>query len=81
MIHHYIMTYREGGKRYAVSGIQLIIFRRCFCLSQRKIEILPDYQRIVVESDTEDPETIATITADEVIVADGFRVRLKPTYD
>ena len=41
---------------------------------------LKDYTRIVVETDEETPVTIATITEEETIVADGYRVRLTPTY-
>lgn len=42
---------------------------------------LKDYTRIVVETDDENPTTIAEITADDINSADGFRVRLTPVYD
>ncbi len=46
-----------------------------------KSEILKDYRKIVVETDEKTPVTIATITNDEVDVADGYRVRLTPKKD
>lgn len=46
-----------------------------------KSEILKDYTKIVVETDEKTPVTIATITNDEVDVADGYRVRLTPKKD
>lgn len=42
---------------------------------------LKDYTRITVETDTDEPITIATITADAVDMAEGYRVRLKPKYE
>lgn len=39
------------------------------------------WTRIIVETDEENPVTIATITADETDVADGYRVRERPDYD
>lgn len=42
---------------------------------------LKDYTKIVVETDEENPVTIATITAEDVTPADGYRVRLTPVYD
>ena len=38
------------------------------------------WTRIVVETDEKDPVVIATITADETDMADGYRVRLRPVY-
>lgn len=38
-------------------------------------------ERIIVETDEENPVTIATITSDETIVAAGYRVRQKPVSD
>ena len=35
------------------------------------------WTRIIVETDEENPVTVATITADETDVADGYRVRLR----
>lgn len=45
------------------------------------IEALSDITKIVVETDEEEAKTIAVITADDVDVAEGFRVRLTPKYD
>lgn len=39
------------------------------------------WTRIIVETYEENPVTIATITADETDVADGYRVRERPDYD
>lgn len=43
--------------------------------------ILKEITKVVVETDEENPITIAEITADDVIMADGYRVRLTPNYD
>lgn len=45
------------------------------------IETLKDYTKIVVETDEENPITIAKITSEEVNIADGYRVRLTPEYN
>jgi len=42
---------------------------------------LEEYTKIVVETDEESPVTIATITCDDVDLADGYRVRMTPKYD
>lgn len=39
MIHHYLAKYRENGKQYVESWIQLNLFGKCWCFSKRKIEI------------------------------------------
>ena len=44
-------------------------------------EALTDITKIVVETDEEDPKTIAVITADNIDSAEGFRVRITPKYD
>ena len=44
-------------------------------------ETLKDYTKIVVETDEENPVTIAVITANDASPADGYRVRLTPAYD
>ena len=44
-------------------------------------EALTDITKIVVETDEEDPKTIAVITADDIDSAEGFRVRITPKYD
>ena len=41
---------------------------------------LKEYTRIVVETDEENPVTIAIITASDIFPADGYRVRLTPLY-
>jgi len=46
----------------------------------KSIKQISGYTRIIVESDEENPEKIAEITADNVDVADGYRVRLRPDY-
>ena len=38
------------------------------------------WTRIIVETDEENPVTIATITEDDIDMADGYRVRLRPVY-
>lgn len=45
------------------------------------VEALTDITKIVVETDEENPKTIAVITADDVDVKEGFRVRITPKYD
>lgn len=45
-----------------------------------KEETLPEirgWTRIIVETDEENPVTVATITTDETDVADGYRVRFR----
>lgn len=44
-------------------------------------EALTDITKIVVETDEEDPKTIAVITADDIDSAEDFRVRITPKYD
>ncbi len=44
-------------------------------------ENLRDYTRIVVETDEENPITIADVTVNEIQVADGYRIRLAPQYN
>lgn len=46
-----------------------------------KAEELKEYTKIVVETDEKNPITIATITNNETVVAEGYRVRLTPKYD
>lgn len=43
-------------------------------------DTLKDYTKIVVETDEENPVTIATITNGEIFVKGGYRVRLTPNY-
>ena len=46
-----------------------------------KERTLEEYTKIVVETDEENPIVIATITAGDTEVADGYRVCLRPKYD
>ena len=39
------------------------------------------WTRIIVETDEENPTPIATITEDNIEMADGYRVRERPDYD
>lgn len=43
--------------------------------------VLQDVTRVIIETEEENPIAIATITADKVIVAEGYRVRFTPNYD
>ena len=45
------------------------------------VEALTDITKIVVETDEENPKTIAVITAEDIDSAKGFRVRITPKYD
>ena len=45
------------------------------------VEALSDITKIVVETDEEEAKTIAVITADDVDVEEGFRVRITPKYE
>ena len=45
------------------------------------IETLSDITKIVVETEEKDPKIIAVITAENVDVEEGFRVRLTPKYE
>ena len=40
-----------------------------------------DYEYIVVETDEENPTTIATITNENIDCIKGYRVRVKPMQD
>lgn len=42
---------------------------------------LKDYTKIVVETDEENPITIAEITVENINLANGYRVRLTPIHD
>lgn len=42
---------------------------------------LKDYTKVIIETEEENPITIAVITSEEVEAADGYRVRLTPKYD
>lgn len=45
------------------------------------VEALTDITKIVVETDEENPKTIAVITAEDIDSTEGFRVRITPKYD
>lgn len=47
-----------------------------------KIKILSeDFTKMVIETDEENPVTIATVSESQIDVADGYRVCLTPDYD
>lgn len=50
-------------------------------MSLEELEELSDVTKIVVETDEEEPKTIAVITKYNVDVEEGFRVRITPKYD
>lgn len=50
-------------------------------MKEEKLKDLRNWTKIVVETDEEHPITIATITADDWELADGYRVRWTPVYD
>lgn len=37
-----------------------------------------DYSQVIIETDEENPITIATITNEDIDCAEGYRVRVKP---
>ena len=39
MIKHYLTKYKTDGKKFATSWLQLNIFDKCFCFSQKTISI------------------------------------------
>lgn len=47
----------------------------------KKVKSLDDYTKIVVETDEENPVTIAIVTSDDISIAEGYRIRLTPKYD
>ena len=47
----------------------------------KAMKTLDKYTKIVVETDEENPVTIATVTDETVETAAGYRVRLTPNYD
>lgn len=36
MIKHHMTKYREDGKQYIESWLQIDLFRRCYCFSRKK---------------------------------------------
>ena len=43
--------------------------------------ILKDITRVIVETDEENPVSIAVITAGNIESANGYRVRMRPEYN
>ena len=43
--------------------------------------ILKDITRVIVETDEENPVSIAVIMADNIEPANGYRVRMRPKYN
>lgn len=51
-------------------------------MGTESIDVLSDkYTKIVIETDGENPTTIAEITNEDANVANGYRIRLTPSYD
>ena len=42
------------------------------------MDILQDIEKIIVETDEENPTTVVVITDEEISAINGYRVRLKP---
>lgn len=53
----------------------------CHHSKSKKIKTLGDYTKIVIETDEDNPVTIAAVEAGSIFMADGYRVRLTPKYD
>lgn len=76
----------EEGRHYLEYIIEFGLFGwACSCVFRRRTlgerpKEIRGWTRIIVETDEENPVTIATITADETDVADGYRVRFRPDY-
>ena len=47
----------------------------------RTMDTLNDYTKIIVETDEENPITVAEVTSEEISVDDGYRVRVTPKYN
>ena len=43
--------------------------------------IMKGITRVIIETEGENPKTIAVITADNIEPAEGYRVRMRPSYD
>ena len=76
----------EEGRHCLEYGIQFGLFGwACsFSFTKRTLGERPKeirgWTRIIVETDEKDPVTIATITEEDIDMADGYRVRLRPVY-
>lgn len=80
-------TTDDEGRHYLEYFIQFGLFGwACsFSFTRRTLGERPKeirgWTRIVVETDEENPTPIATITEDNIEMADGYRVRERPDYD
>lgn len=80
-------TTDDEGRHYLEYFIQFELFGwACsFSFTKRTLGERPKeirgWTRIVVETDEENPTPIATITEDNIEMADGYRVRERPDYD
>ena len=80
-------TTDEEGRHYLEYFIVFSVFGwACsFSFTKRTLGERPKeirgWTRIVVETDEENPTPIATITEDNIEMADGYRVRERPDYD
>ncbi len=50
-------------------------------MNEETIILSGQFTKLVIETDMDNPVTIATISSGNVEVADGYRVRLTPKYD
>lgn len=66
---------REKIRAFIMEAYQLFAERNL------ENEEIRGYTRIVVETDEDNPKTIAEITKELITPADGYRVRLTPKYD
>ena len=63
-------------------GVPMTMFVKPRLSVQRGGEnVLEDIQKITIETDEENPITIAEINSEEIKTVDGYRVRLTPKYD
>ena len=72
--------YLEYIIEFSVFGWACSFVFRKRTLGERPKEIR-GWTRIIVETDEENPTPIATITEDNIEMADGYRVRERPDYD
>lgn len=82
-----IVTDSNGGLLVSITEDNIIVSDDCnivcipdVCIPDESKEIR-GYTRIVVETDEDNPKTIAEITKELITPADGYRVRLTPEYD
>ena len=48
--------------------------------TQKDNQSMKDWSRVVIETDEPNPVQIAVVTNDNLEVADGLQIRLKPVY-